>query len=204
MFGPCGSGWGHTEIEHKIEDGVRREDGNCSKTWHTHVEVWYIDKASKLCKQSHWGATQMQYFSEKNNRWIEDEDAAKKSRTDGMVKAMSQIGSAADIFLGYYDRNGYKDQVGELLEEDRKADDEARTHHLSTINLRQTLTTGGCVDDTDAAAIFEWASGQRATVLQVESTKGWPAAMESQIKARAKLEGIKLKDLLITAKGQVA
>src|SRR5689334_24281044 len=51
-----------------------------------------------------------------------DEDAGKKSVTDAMVKCMSMIGFAGDIFSGRWDDSKYVEQVGqEFVEKEREA-----------------------------------------------------------------------------------
>jgi hypothetical protein len=50
-----------------------------------------------------------------NGRFLVDEDAPKKSVTDGMVKCFSLIGFAGDIFSGRWDDSKY---VQELREEE--------------------------------------------------------------------------------------
>jgi hypothetical protein len=55
------------------------------------------------------------------NGLVVDDDAGKKSVTDGMVKCLSMIGFAGDIFSGRWDDSKYVEQVrGEFEESDRQ------------------------------------------------------------------------------------
>jgi hypothetical protein len=69
------------------------------------VRVWY-EWNGKRGTVEHVGQTT---FSGKRNngKAFTDEDAPKKSVTDGLIKALSMIGFAGDIFLGRYDDSKY-------------------------------------------------------------------------------------------------
>lgn len=98
-FGPCGIGWGYTILRERIEDG---SDG--VKIHIAHIRVWYKWNGERG-EVEHVGQTT---FSGKNrNGPFTDEDAPKKSVTDGLVKALSMIGFAGDIFMGRYDDSRY-------------------------------------------------------------------------------------------------
>lgn len=109
-FGPCGIGWGFTIVSERVEDGSAGD-----KVHIAHVRLWYVwnDKRGEV---EHVGQTM---FAGKNkNGPYTDEDAPKKSITDALVKALSMVGFAGDIFMGRYDDSKYVQDLH----------DEARTH----------------------------------------------------------------------------
>lgn len=114
-FGPCGIGWGFT-VEERIEDGAMIEPGFYERMHVAKVTVWYEwnGKRGEVC---HVGGTP---FSGKRSsgKPYSDEDAPKKSVTDALVKALSMIGFAGDIFMGRYDDSKY---VNDLKDEAREA-----------------------------------------------------------------------------------
>lgn len=105
-FGPCGIGWGFGIKDQQMLTG---RDGTMIHV--ATIRVWYIWNG-QTGEVEHVGQT---VFSGKNkNGDFTDEDACKKSITDGLVKALSMIGFAGDIFIGRYDDSKY---VAELREE---------------------------------------------------------------------------------------
>jgi hypothetical protein len=111
IFGPCGIGWGLEIVHERVEDGAEGD-----KVHIAHVRIWYLWQG-KRGQVEHVGQTM---FSGRRNdgKLYTDEDAPKKSVTDAMVKALSMIGFAGDIFMGRYDDSKY---VSELVEEFRGA-----------------------------------------------------------------------------------
>jgi hypothetical protein len=98
-FGPCGIGWGFNILSERIAEG---SDG--VKIHIAHVRVWYKWNGD-TGEVEHMGQT---VFAGKNkNGAFTDEDAPKKSITDALVKALSMIGFAGDIFMGRYDDSKY-------------------------------------------------------------------------------------------------
>ena len=105
-FGPCGIGWGFTIVNERVENSGKEGD----KLHIAHVRVWYIwnDKRGEV---EHVGQTM---FSGTNkNGLYTDEDAPKKSVTDAVIKALSMIGFAGDIFMGRYDDSKYVNEIAE-------------------------------------------------------------------------------------------
>lgn len=109
-FGPCGIGWGFTIEDERIEDGAGGERMHIAR-----VKVWY-EWDGKRGEVEHIGGTQFS-GTRKNGTSFTDEDAPKKSVTDALVKALSMIGFAGDIFMGRYDDSKY---VQELRDEARQ------------------------------------------------------------------------------------
>lgn len=105
-FGPCGIGWGFTIVSERIEEG---SDGD--KLHIARVKVWY-EWQGKRGEVEHVGATPFSGKRSSGKSFI-DEDAAKKSVTDALVKALSMIGFAGDIFLGRWDDSKYQAELRE-------------------------------------------------------------------------------------------
>lgn len=99
-FGPCGLGWGVTV---KSESFFRMSD---TDVMHSAVVCFWYIKDGKRCEVEQMGQTKACYQSSKGGL-IVDEDAGKKSVTDGMVKCMSMLGFAGDIFSGRWDDSSY-------------------------------------------------------------------------------------------------
>lgn len=117
-FGPCGIGWGFT-VEERIESGALIADGFFEKMHIAKVKVWYKWNGERG-EVEHIGGT---VFSGKysSGKTFTDEDAPKKSVTDALVKALSMIGFAGDIFMGRYDDSKY---LQELRQEENEAKQE--------------------------------------------------------------------------------
>jgi len=130
VFGPCGIGWGFEIIEEKLLDGALIEPGFFERIHMARVRVWYQwnDKRGTV---EHVGQTA---FSGKRNngKSYTDEDAPKKSVTDALVKALSMIGFAGDIFMGRYDDSKY---VAELREEEREQTKPAPVRPVESVPL---------------------------------------------------------------------
>lgn len=119
-FGPIGIGWGFT-VDERIERGALISDGFYEQMHIAKVKVWYKWNGERG-EVEHIGGTT---FSGKyaSGKTFTDEDAPKKSVTDALIKALSMIGFAGDIFMGRYDDSKYVQEVGrEFQEEKRQAD----------------------------------------------------------------------------------
>ena len=110
-FGPCGIGWGFEIVNERVEEGAGGERMHIAR-----VKVWYMWDG-KRGEVEHIGGTPF-CGTRKDGKFFTDEDAPKKSVTDALVKALSLIGFAGDIFMGRYDDSKY---VSELRAEERAA-----------------------------------------------------------------------------------
>lgn len=100
VFGPIGFGWGVLVKSERFE--------RMSETDVLHVavvSVWYMQDGKRSETIDQMGGTKAAYMSK--NGMIVDEDAGKKSVTDGMVKCLSMIGFCGDIFSGLWDDSKY-------------------------------------------------------------------------------------------------
>ena len=109
-FGPCGDGWG---VEVKSEGFHRMTDTDVMHT--AVVVVWYM-KDGKRCAVEQMGQTKACYAKSGGGMML-DEDAGKKSVTDGMVKCLSMIGFAGDIFSGQWNDSKYVEWAAEQYRE---------------------------------------------------------------------------------------
>lgn len=103
-FGPCGIGWGFTIVDERIEEGAEG-----AKLHIARVKVWY-EWNGKRGEVEHIGGTEFSGIRSSGKPFT-DEDAPKKSVTDALVKALSMIGFAGDIFMGRYDDSKYMQEL---------------------------------------------------------------------------------------------
>lgn len=99
-FGPVGIGWGFTIVDERIEEGAGGERMHIAR-----VRVWFKWEGERG-EVEHIGGTQFSGVRSSGKPFT-DEDAPKKSVTDALVKALSMIGFAGDIFMGRYDDSKY-------------------------------------------------------------------------------------------------
>ena len=114
-FGPCGIGWG---VEVLSESYI-----NCGPKDVIHsavVKVWYVWNGVRGEVQQ-VGGTKVAYETS-TGKYMVDEDAAKKSVTDGMIKCLSMIGFAGDIFSGRWDDSKYVAEAAEHHQQQRQAE----------------------------------------------------------------------------------
>lgn len=101
MFGPVGIGFGWRVVAEDF-----RQLGDEVLHW-CRIEFWHTDRANTF---EAYGQTKAAYNTN-NGKYMVDEDAPKKSLTDAIIKAASQIGVAANIFLGRWDDQKYVAEV---------------------------------------------------------------------------------------------
>lgn len=138
LFGPVGQGFGWRVVAEGFE-----RFGDTALHW-CRIEFWHTDRANTF---EAYGQTKAAYITSKGLHRV-DEDAPKKSLTDAIVKAASQIGVAANIFLGRWDDQKYVQQVAAdhaKAEAVAKADPEAVTRAI------EYLTAAESVNDLTAA-----------------------------------------------------
>lgn len=109
-FGPIGIGWGFSIVDERIEEGAGGERMSIAR-----VKVWYKWNGERG-EVEHIGGTSFSGIRSSGKPFT-DEDAPKKSVTDALIKALSMIGFAGDIFMGRYDDSKY---VADLKAEERE------------------------------------------------------------------------------------
>lgn len=103
-FGPIGIGWGVTVKSERFE---RLTDTDVLHV--AVVSVWFVQDGKRSETFDQMGGTKAAYMAKSG--MVVDEDAGKKSVTDGMVKCLSMIGFAGDIFAGRWDDSKYIEQA---------------------------------------------------------------------------------------------
>ena len=159
VFGPCGLGWGVQILSERFE---RFGD----EALHiAHVMVWYMQDG-KRCEIEQMGQTRAAYISAAGKH-IVDEDAPKKSATDGMVKCLSMLGFAGDIFSGQWDDSKYVAWAAE----------ETKRREMPTITEQQAADIAALIQEVgaDKVAFLAW----------VEKMAGHPVPSEQEIPAAA-------------------
>lgn len=161
VFGPCGLGWGVQILSERFE---RFGD----EALHiAHVMVWYMQDG-KRCEIEQMGQTRAAYISAAGaGKYIVDEDAPKKSATDGMVKCLSMLGFAGDIFSGQWDDSKYVAWAAE----------ETKRREMPTITEKQAADVVALIQEVgaDKVAFLAW----------VEKMAGHPVPTEQDIPAAA-------------------
>ena len=158
VFGPCGLGWGVQILSERFE---RFGD----EALHiAHVKVWYMQDG-KRGEIEQMGQTRAAYISAAGKH-IVDEDAPKKSATDGMVKCLSMLGFAGDIFSGQWDDSKYVAWAAE----------ETARREMPTVTERQAADIQALIDEVgaDRVAFLAWVS--QMTGHTVPSEQEIPAA----------------------------
>lgn len=130
-FGPCGIGWGFIIADERIEDGAGGTRMSIAR-----VRVWFKWDGERG-EVEHIGGTQFSGLRA-DGKAFTDEDAPKKSVTDALIKALSMIGFAGDIFMGRYDDSKY---VEDLKEEERAPPPTAAAADFAIATMR-TCKTG--------------------------------------------------------------
>lgn len=134
-FGPCGIGWGFT-VEERVERGALLSDGDFERMHIAKVKVWYKWEGERG-EVEHIGGTPFSGVRSSGKPFT-DEDAPKKSVTDALVKALSMIGFAGDIFMGRYDDSKY---VSDLAEEAKPVKEEKKPDTPKNDDARKLFTT---------------------------------------------------------------
>jgi hypothetical protein len=101
VFGPIGIGWGVTVKSERFERLSEHDVLHVAV-----VSVWYVLDGKRTETFDQMGGTKACYMTSKGSLMV-DEDAGKKSVTDGMVKCLSMIGFAGDIFSGQWGDSKY-------------------------------------------------------------------------------------------------
>jgi hypothetical protein len=107
VFGPIGIGWG---VDVKSERFERITETDVLHV--AVVSVWFVQDGKRSQTFDQMGGTKAAYMTS-GGKVMVDEDAGKKSVTDGMVKCLSMIGFAGDIFSGQWDDSKYVEWAAE-------------------------------------------------------------------------------------------
>jgi hypothetical protein len=157
-FGPCGIGWGIEIVSERFE---RFGDESLHVAC---VRVWFVLGGQRGAIEQ-MGQTRAAYTSAAG-KYIVDEDAPKKSVTDGMVKCLSMLGFAGDIFSGQWDDSKYVAWAAQ----------ETARRETPTITDEQAAELKRLLQDTgsDTAAFLAWVG--KAVGAPVDSVDDMPAS----------------------------
>jgi hypothetical protein len=169
-FGPVGIGWG---VEVKSERFERM--GEFDVLHVAVVSVWYVVDGKRSQTFDQMGGTKAAYMSAAN-KLIVDEDAGKKSVTDGMVKCLSMLGFAGDIFSGMWDDSKYVEQAGQhYAEKERQANPDRAVWLAAWLEaIAMSPTVGECkrlTAEAVAEAKSENDSDAEGQFLAAQATK---------------------------------
>lgn len=171
-FGPCGLGWGINVLNERFE---RFGD----EALHVaSVRVWYV-LDGKRGEVEQMGQTRAAYTTAAG-KYMVDEDAPKKSVTDGMVKCLSMLGFAGDIFSGQWDDSKYVEWAAQ----------ETARRESPTITDKQAADIEALITEVgaDKVAFLSWVSqmaGQeikRVAEMPEEASKKAIEALEKKRK----------------------
>jgi len=141
VFGPCGIGWGIEVVSERFE-----RFGDTESLHIARVLVWFVHDG-KRGQIEQMGQTRASYMSS-GGKFIVDEDAPKKSVTDGMVKCLSMLGFAGDIFSGQWDDSKYVEWAAE----------ETRRREAPTLNDEQVSEITTLLEGRDFDGFMAWVS----------------------------------------------
>lgn len=155
VFGPVGIGWG-VDVKSERFERITEHD-----VLHVAVvSVWFVQDGKRSQTFDQMGGTKAAYMTSKGSVMV-DEDAGKKSVTDGMVKCLSMIGFAGDIFSGQWDDSKYVEWAGE----------ETRKRETPSITDEQAKEIKSLLQETksNTKAFLEWVSkGVGSAVASVD------------------------------------
>ena len=155
VFGPCGLGWG---VEVKSEGFHRMTDTDVMHT--AVVVVWYVQDGKRGSIEQ-MGQTKACYAKSGGGMML-DEDAGKKSVTDGMVKCLSMIGFAGDIFSGQWDDSKYVQWASE--ETARRDNPPPATAVVSRVCIADWEKSGLRIFGARATQQAGWRGGRQSSV----------------------------------------
>lgn len=146
MFGPVGQGFGWEVL---AEDFTPLGDEILHwcriRFWHTDRQHYY----------EAYGQTKA-LMKTRDKGLMSDEDAPKKSLTDAIIKAASQLGIAANIFLGRWDDQKYVAEVDREYRQDEQSNKQkSPALEALLINLAK--------QETHAASV-EWKAKQDSEI----------------------------------------
>lgn len=172
VFGPCGKGWG---VQVKAESFYRMTESDVMHT--AVVVVWYM-RDGERCEIEQMGQTKACYEKSAGGFMV-DEDAGKKSVTDGMVKCLSMIGFAGDIFSGQWDDSKYVDWAAEQFKP-----------KAPTLSEVQRQTVQALLDETgaDIPSFYAWVS--KAAGFEISGLDEVPAEAFNPITKKLKAKKV--------------
>ena len=195
VFGPCGIGWG---VEVKSEGFHRMTESDVMHT--AVVVVWYM-LDGKRGSIEQMGQTKACYAKSGGGMML-DEDAGKKSVTDGMVKCLSMIGFAGDIFSGQWDDSKYVEWAAGQTEARVNPPSEKSIRNSPTMGVFESLPKNrqSIIVDVATAIKERFAAGdvvgayeEYLGLTDVEEKTGLWSLLDSKVRSAIKKHGETLK-----------
>lgn len=142
FFGPIGLGWGYKVVDEELIKGHKDKEGINQVLIHkVLIEFWYIFGKRKSEPIQAFGQTTM--VGKYSTGWFTDEEAPKKSLTDALTKAVSDLGMSADIHAGLYDDCKY---VAELKKKFNVQNSDTEKVKSSTPSSQESTPTQNTTD----------------------------------------------------------
>ena len=193
-WGMIGLGWGYEIVEERTDNGgpVYNADGEILGHIQTHTIklcLW-VKQGDEYARVEHFGHTPYTYYSAKNNKWITDQEAPKKSLTDALKKCLSMFGFSADIYLGLYDDRSYVDEVkaqSAIDKADNKADEILKQKQEYMDLLEKNLKLIKTATNLNELEALYKSIARKANRKNDE--KGMKAISEATNKRKSELEG---------------
>lgn len=149
-FGPIGIGWGVIVKSERFERLGEHDVLHVAT-----VAIWYVKDGKRSETFEQMGGTKAAYMSSKGVL-IVDEDAGKKSVTDAMVKCLSMLGFAGDIFSGQWDDSKYIEFANEYHRKREDPDAEAREARMTELEEFALYLIDCHRNGNDLEAIEAW------------------------------------------------
>lgn len=152
-FGPVGIGWGVIVKSERFERLTETDVVHVAV-----VSVWFVRDGKRSETFDQMGGTKAAYKTASGGMLV-DEDAGKKSVTDGMVKCLSMIGFAGDIFSGRWDDSAYVNEAREEYAEQKREAGRGTQTLPATTNpisayVAEALRQLAAIDDRDT--LVQW------------------------------------------------
>lgn len=180
QLGPVGQFWGW----HIVNSEFHRFDTPDGDRV-THIltlRVWFRQKDGTERYVDSIGTTPAAYPT-KTQKYVVDNDAAKKSLTDALSKAMMALGASADIWLKYYDDRDYvRDLKDEKREREREPANDPRSGReegpangpdperpLNIVDPSGKKPASRVAFGQAASALEAWANKKETTFRQIEA-----------------------------------
>lgn len=155
VFGPAGFGFGWKILEERFDKGAEIFSGEAEKRVslghelnHTVKILFWATLDGVRGEFEQYGCTQYLYKSKYGT--TTDGEAPKKSLTDAIKKSLSMLGFSADVFLGMFENNEYRnmlqdeqriEQAEDKIEEEERQKNERLDYIRSVIEGLQGAKT---------------------------------------------------------------
>ncbi|QVQ37749.1 hypothetical protein KHQ08_06930 [Pseudochrobactrum algeriensis] len=183
LFGPVGVGFGWEVIQ---EDFTNL--GEEVLHW-CRIRFWHTDRSNTY---DAYGQTKA--LMKTRNGMMSDEDAPKKSLTDAIIKASSQLGIAANIFLGRWDDQKYVQSVKDDFAQSEPANSQnSQPKNEETRALFTALQNELRLNKTQGD-LGRWWRDPDCAELRLKLPTDWQADLKNQLKEYGATLGAETQD----------